>query len=112
MSKDREVHDSLDLDEKGVKHDKGKPRMSLVPLECLESVIRVLEFGAEEYSVDNWKTVPGARDRYYDAVHRHMNEWRKGVLIDPKSGEPHLSHAISSLLFLDWFDITETPYPE
>lgn len=86
------------------KHDAGKWRFSLIPFDALKSVIDVLEFGAQKYAPDNWKTVPGARVRYFDAAIRHITAWRNGEKDDPESGHPHLAHAVCCLLFLLWLD--------
>lgn len=87
----------------GIKHDHGKRRWSLLPMEALEPVVRVLEFGARKYSVDNWMCVPEPTTRYYDALQRHLVAWRSGESFDPESGEHHLAHAGCCLVFLLWF---------
>ena len=60
----------------GKKFDQNKPRMSLLPKGALNAVIRVLEFGATKYQADNWKHVPEAKTRYYDAMQRHIEAWK------------------------------------
>lgn len=91
---------------KGVKHDSHKLRMSLIPNSTLAEVVKVLEFGAEKYSPDNWKHVDDARTRYFDAAQRHiMTWWDNDNQTDPESGRHHLAHAICCLLFLMWFDL-------
>ena len=88
----------------GKKLDQNKPRMSLLPKGALNAVIRVLEFGATKYQVDNWKHVPEAKTRYYDAMQRHIDAWWQGEQKDPETGEHHLAHAICCGMFLWWFD--------
>jgi len=88
----------------GRKADKGKPRWSLLPRGAVMRVIDVLEFGAMKYAPDNWKRVPDARTRYYDALHRHVEAWWGGERTDPDSGLHHLAHAACCVLFLLWFD--------
>ena len=88
----------------GRKADKGKPRWSLLPRGAVKQVIDVLEFGAQKYAPGNWKRVPDARTRYYDALHRHVEAWWRGEKVDPDSGLPHLAHAACCVLFLLWFD--------
>lgn len=88
----------------GRKDDAGKLRWSLVPMGTMEYVVRVLTNGAKHYADDNWKIVPNARTRYYDAAKRHIGLWWGGEKIDPDHGTPHLAHAICCLLFLLWFD--------
>ena len=91
----------------GVKHDSHKLRMSLIPNGTLAEVVKILEFGAEKYSPDNWKHVDDARTRYFDAAQRHIMTWwdNDNNQTDPESGRHHLAHAICCLLFLMWFDL-------
>jgi hypothetical protein len=87
-----------------VKHDKGKPRPTLLPLKELNQVIEVLEFGAQKYAVDNWQTVPDARQRYTDALLRHSIAYANGEILDDESELHHLAHAACCALFIMWFD--------
>jgi hypothetical protein len=94
----------------GKKFDQNKPRMSLLPKGALNAVIRVLEFGAAKYQVDNWKHVPDAKTRYYNAMQRHIDAWWHGEQKDTETGEHHLAHAICCGMFLMWFDdLPDTP---
>ncbi|WP_319802761.1 dATP/dGTP diphosphohydrolase domain-containing protein [Moraxella bovoculi] len=88
----------------GQKHDQNKPRFSLIPHKALWQVVEVLEFGANKYGADNWRHVPNARERYFNAAHRHLNAWWAGEKVDSESGLPHLAHAVCCLMFLMWFD--------
>lgn len=94
----------------GKKYDNGKPRFSLIPVGTLAKVIQVLEFGAQKYAADNWKKVPDARTRYFDAAYRHIVDkwWNEGEKIDPETGLPHLAHGVCCLLFLMWIDDNPT----
>ena len=96
----------------GKKLDQNKPRMSLLPKGALNAVIRVLEFGATKYQVDNWRHVPDAKTRYYDAMQRHIDAWWQGEQKDPETGEHHLAHAICCGMFLWWFDNQQSGVPE
>ncbi len=92
------------MSEAGVKHDDDKPRWVLMPWKQLEDVVRVLEYGASKYpSADNWKRVPDARNRYYNAAIRHLTAHWSGERYDTESGLPHLAHAAANVLFLMWF---------
>lgn len=88
----------------GIKYDQNKPRMSLMPDGVIKEMLEVLEHGAAKYSVDNWKNVPDAQTRYYDAAHRHIEAWGRCERDDPESGKAHLAHAMCCLAFLLWFD--------
>ena len=87
----------------GKKHDNNKPRFSLLPMQIWQ-VIDVLEFGAKKYGIDNWQNVDNAKERYFNACHRHLQAWWSGERLDSESGLPHLAHAVCCLLFLMWGD--------
>ena len=88
----------------GIKFDDEKLRYSLLPPGTVKQVAEVLEFGARKYAPDNWKHVPNARARYYDAAHRHIEAWWSGEIRDQETGKHHLAHAVCCLLFLMWLD--------
>lgn len=91
--------------EQGVKYDEDKPRFSLVPSASLRAIAQVLTYGARKYpSADNWKRVDNARERYTDALLRHVYAWMDGEVLDPESGLHHLAHAGCCVLFLLHFE--------
>ncbi len=83
----------------GRKDDQGKPRWGLLPFEAVSQVVDVLTFGAKKYAPDNWRHVPDARNRYFDAAMRHLVTWKQGERKDPESGHHHLAHAACCVLF-------------
>lgn len=87
----------------GIKHDKGKPRLSLLPWSALYSVCEVLEWGAREYGEYNWRDVEDGERRFADAALRHLAAHSEGHENDGKTGLPHLAHAACSVLFALWF---------
>ena len=91
----------------GEKFDNEKPRFSLLPKGVLSKVITVLEIGSKKYQKDNWQHVEGAKTRYFDALHRHVDAWWSGERNDPETGQHHLAHAVCCAMFLMWFDDTE-----
>jgi hypothetical protein len=86
--------------EVGMKHDSGKLDYTLVPWDGLEDVVKVLEFGANKYSRDNWRKVENAEARYMAAAFRHLVAHNFGEVNDPESGLPHLAHAGCCILFM------------
>lgn len=98
--------------DKGRKDDQTKPDMSLLPLDVLEEVAKVLTFGAKKYSRDNWQHVPDAWNRYTAAMLRHLKAMRTGERIDPDSGLSHAAHMACSALFLVWFDMQKAEVSE
>jgi hypothetical protein len=88
----------------GQKFDQQKTRWSLLPFSVVESVVKVLEYGAQKYSPENWKRVENPEDRYFSAAMRHLIAWQEGDPADPESGLSHLAHAACCVLFLLWFE--------
>lgn len=91
----------------GMKFDAGKLRYSLIPPVATKALAEVLTFGAEKYAPNSWQTVPNGRERYLDALLRHVEAYRSGELNDPESNLPHLSHAMCNCAFLLHFDSVE-----
>lgn len=83
------------------KHDMGKLRMDLFPVETMESISAVLTYGAEKYAAHSWRTVPDAIPRYVAAMLRHYVAWKKGEMLDAESGLPHTSHMACNAMFID-----------
>ena len=84
------------------KADAGKPRLSLVPMQILEDIARVREYGNMKYpegGKDNWRNVEP--ERYRDAMLRHMVAYiRNPYGVDEESGLPHRWHIECNLAFL------------
>jgi len=84
----------------GRKFDNGKLEYGLLPPFALEETVKVLTFGAQKYERDNWKKVPDSKRRYFDALQRHLWQWKRGEQLDQESGINHLAHAMCCLMFL------------
>ena len=82
-----------------VKNDNGKNRLDLLPVEALLEIGKVLTFGAQKYSDENWRQ-GCAWSRYYAAAQRHLYAWKYGDDLDEDSGLSHLAHANCCILFL------------
>jgi hypothetical protein len=81
-----------------------KDRWDLLPIECVEEVVKILTFGCEKYGPNSWQKVENGEDRYYAALMRHLSASRQGEEVDPESGLSHLSHAMCNIVFLLWFE--------
>lgn len=87
----------------GLKYDGGKGQWSLMMrgmAYALGKVVDILTFGAQKYSADSWRQVENGKERYKDALYRHLNAFEQGEVLDPESGQPHLAHAACNILFL------------
>jgi hypothetical protein len=90
-------------DQGGMKFDGGKPQYTLLMRGCpnaIRGVVDVLGFGAKKYAADSWKQVEGGKDRYRDALYRHLAAIEMGEVTDPESGLPHWHHICCNALFL------------
>ena len=82
--------------EPGAKMDAGKVRAGLVLggfARALTEVARVGTFGATKYTPEGWRSVPLGRERYTDALFRHLLTEAAGEACDPESGLLHAAHA-------------------
>ena len=89
----------------GIKFDKEKLRYDLLPPEILEAAATIFTFGANKYGANNWQKLEDFNNRYYAALERHIQAWRKGEKVDKESGERHLSHALVNVMFLLWNEL-------
>lgn len=73
-----------------------------VPMSCvsapvvMEMALGMME-GARKYGRHNYRVAGVRASVYYDAAMRHLMDWWEGVDIDPQSGIPHISKAMSAL---------------
>lgn len=78
-----------------------KPCASYAPMNAMLGVYRVFMNGADKYGKKSWRKQPVDISTYYDAVHRHLDdffEW--GIDADKDSGEHPLDHAIANLMII------------
>jgi len=80
------------------RHNEGKPQWSMVDFPSMEPMVRVLEFGANKYSRDNWKKgLP--KEQILDSMMRHVFALASGEENDPESGLPHIGHIQCNAMF-------------
>ena len=103
----------------GRKFDGNKPQYGLLPPKALKETVKVLTLGAIKYEPDNWKHVPEAQSRYFDALMRHLWDWKTGEQLDPETGINHLAHGMCNLMFLlernlyteeEWEEVVKSIY--
>ena len=84
-----------------LRYNKGKKQWSLVDFKSLESMVEVLEFGAEKYAKWNWtKGMPVTQ--VSESLLRHMFAFLSGEDKDPESGIDHLGHVMCNAMFLSY----------
>jgi hypothetical protein len=87
--------------EKGLRFDKGKPQLMLVPASTIYAIAEVLEEGAKKYSADNWrKGMPWSK--VINPALRHIYKFLdpRQSDFDEETGKHHLKHALTNLSFL------------
>lgn len=88
--------------EPGAKMDAGKMAAGLFFHDfprAIKAVIEVVTFGMVKYSPSGWLTVPNAKQRYRDALYRHLLAMESQDY-DKDSGYLHLAHAAWNALAL------------
>lgn len=88
--------------EQGDRFNKGKLKWSLVSWKALEPMVRVLMFGAEKYSKDNWKKGLD-EDEILESLTRHLTSLMDGELRDKESGLLHIGHIMVNAMFWSYF---------
>ena len=87
--------------EKGDRHNKNKPKWSLVPQSALIPMVRVLEYGATKYAPHNWaKGLPITE--ICESLKRHLDAFMEGEDNDAESKLSHIGHIQCNALFLSW----------
>lgn len=102
------------MQELGNKHDQGKLLFGCFTqglASVIKGVVAVLTYGAMKYKRDSWQQVPNARERYMDALDRHLNSMNMGEIKDQESGLPHIFHVICNAMFVAHFDLKEITAP-
>lgn len=95
--------------EVGTKYDDGKPRLAEMVIDFKKPLLelcKVWEFGANKYSKSNWKLVDNGKDRYTNAMLRHLLQEDDNP-IDDESGLPHASHIAFNALARLYFILQE-----
>lgn len=87
----------------GRKDDGGKLRWDLLPLDVVEKLVEIYEFGANKYGENNWRTIENGYKRCRAALFRHLTAYDKGEHVDQESGKSHLAHAAWNALSMVYF---------
>lgn len=85
----------------GQKSDQEKPMYNLLPANAIDSMAKVMTFGANKYSPNSWQMVDNPIERYRAALLRHTFAMQRGELVDDESGLPHSAHAMCCAAFIN-----------
>jgi hypothetical protein len=89
----------MNLSQNGVKHDQGKPDLSILSYGALAEIAKAFEFGAKKYGRYNYL---GGMEwtRIGSALLRHTYKWLWGQDNDDESGLHHLAHVGACVIML------------
>lgn len=105
-------------EQEGKKYDEGKNRMGLMCenfSRALWEVAKVSTFGSLRYGANNWQHLENPKERYMDALCRHLFQHLQGNKVDSDSGLLHLSAVCWNALALLEFEVkgkTDVEYKE
>ena len=85
----------------GQKNDQEKPMYNLLPPNAIDSMAKVMTFGAIKYAPNSWQKVDNALERYRAALLRHTFAIQRGECLDAESGLPHSAHAMCCAAFIN-----------
>lgn len=90
------------MKEQALRYNQNKLQWGLVDWDALAPMVRVLMYGLEKYSKDNWKKgLPYVS--VTESLMRHMTAFLNGEDIDPESGLPHVGHIMCNAMFLSYY---------
>jgi hypothetical protein len=88
----------MEIQDKALRYNEGKPKWHLVHFESLEPMVRVLEEGAKKYAPFNWQKHFELED-LMDSLMRHVTAINKGEVVDKESGQLHMGHIMCNAMF-------------
>jgi len=91
----------------GMKFDDTKNQLALIDPKFIEELGLLMTFGAKKYAPDNWKIVDDGKNRYKNALLRHLYAYLGGEMVDKDSGELHLTCVAFNTMALSYFERAE-----
>lgn len=79
---------------------KEKLRFDLLPAVAIEYTVRAFMSGLDKYPAWDWLSEKHDNDLFYNALMRHLHEWRRGETRDAVSDLPPLAHVAANALIL------------
>ena len=98
------INNSLPSSNLAERFNDNKIKWSLVSWKALEPMVKVLMFGANKYSPNNWQK--GLKySEISESLQRHLYAFMEGEENDPESKLSHLGHILCNAMFLSWMFI-------
>jgi hypothetical protein len=77
-----------------------KPSTFHIPPVAILELGEAMRLGAEKYGSLNWRDTSVRASVYYNAIMRHLMQWREGEVEDAESGLGHLAHVMANCAIL------------
>ena len=98
------INNSLPPSNLAERFNDNKIKWSFVSWKALEPMVKVLMFGANKYSPNNWQK--GLKySEISESLQRHLYAFMEGEENDPESKLSHLGHILCNAMFLSWMFI-------
>lgn len=89
------------MSDSGMKFDKGKAPLHMIPEIALEGMAHAFDYGAKKYDRFNYRKGIDIT-RLTDSLRRHTLAYLKGEDNDPESGLPHTWHMLANAAMIEW----------
>lgn len=87
--------------EYSIRHNEGKTEWSLIDFPSIEPLARVLMFGKEKYTTNNWKK-GWHRQALLDSLLRHTLALCNGEEVDPEHGISHVGGVLFNAMAIEY----------
>jgi hypothetical protein len=112
MANRQQVDTVLGDESTPVKFDQGKVDWAILPLDAVEEIIKVFQFGEQKYARGNFANGDGLEyTRMLNSLMRHTTSFMRGEDNDPESGLSHMGHAGCCVLMLLHFITHKDQFP-
>ena len=91
----------VEIEEKALRYNEGKLKWGLVNFNSLKPLVKVLMFGANKYSPNNWMKNMSLKE-IEESSFRHLTAIMDGEMYDKESGELHIGHLMCNAMFWNY----------
>lgn len=89
-----------------LRYNEWKVDWTLVDFPSIESLPKVLAYGAGKYERDNWKLGwdKATTECFIGCAMRHMVAMMNWEMVDEESGELHSGHVMANMMFINYHE--------
>ncbi len=88
-----------------LRFNEGKVRWDLIDPTAVEGVAKVLDFGTNKYTAENWRKGLSWKSTLR-SLESHLQALKRGEDLDPESGLPHIDHLGCNWMFFSNYQKT------